>query len=101
MGYFSNGTEGMIYEERWCNRCVHQSAGCAVWMAHLLYAYNGTKEQKEMLNIFIPRSKDGLANLKCRMFKSFPNKPDPDDGEPLLFERHEIGGKPIELKKSA
>lgn len=23
MGYFSNGTEGMDYYARWCERCVH------------------------------------------------------------------------------
>lgn len=48
MGYFSNGTEGMMFEEAWCSRCVHSddrpgkaigdkdNPPCPVWMAHLL-----------------------------------------------------------------
>lgn len=30
MGYFANGTEGDMYEEQYCDRCVHQNAevGC-------------------------------------------------------------------------
>ncbi len=42
MGYFSNGTEGEIYQEQWCNHCIHrptQEKGCAVWDAHLLLSY--------------------------------------------------------------
>ena len=27
MGYFSNGTEGELYQERWCSRCLHDIAG--------------------------------------------------------------------------
>lgn len=97
MGYFSNGTEGMEYEAKWCARCVH-SLNCSVWTAHLLFNYE--KGRREVLDILIPRSKDGLSNNKCTMFKAIKTGSDPDDGEPLLFERHEIGGKPIELKEA-
>lgn len=98
MGYFSNSTEGLVYGERWCIRCVH-NRNCAVWTAHL--AFNYDRAQREVLDILIPRSKDGLSNNKCNMFKAVPGKNDPDDGEPLLFERHEIGGAPVEMKESA
>lgn len=103
MGYFSNGTEGEQYEDKWCSRCVHASAGCAVWRAHLLHNYDQSKnkEVSEILDILIPRSKDGLGNNKCTMFKALKTGSDPDDGEPLLFERHEIGGRPVEIKESA
>lgn len=104
MGYFSNGSEGEEYESKWCDRCIHASAGCAVWLAHMEFNYDQckNKEIEKILNIFIPISKDGLSNLKCRMFKALKGKGGPDDdGEPLLFERHEIGGKPIELKEIA
>lgn len=36
MGYFPNGTSGMMYEEEYCDRCAHQRGGCAVWLAHML-----------------------------------------------------------------
>ena len=34
MGYFSNGTEGMMYEEEYCDKCWHGGDNaCAVWLA--------------------------------------------------------------------
>lgn len=103
MGYFSNGTEGMDYEAKWCSRCLHAPVGCAVWAAHLLFNYDQHKNEqlKQCLDAMIPRSKDGLGNLKCKMFKALKTGSDPDDGEPMLFERHEIGGAPVEIKESA
>ena len=65
MGYFSNGTEGMDYESRWCSRCVHLE-GCAVWEAHLIHNYD--ERQDSILDVLIPRVKNGLGNAKCRMF---------------------------------
>ena len=42
MGYFSNGTEGELYQRQWCDRCIHRDdyeAGtfCEVWSAHIFY----------------------------------------------------------------
>lgn len=76
MGYFSNGTEGDYYEDEYCSRCVHQNgpdgkSGCAVMMAHILYAYklcNSKCEGADMLDMMIPRSKDRLSNQQCAMF---------------------------------
>lgn len=75
MGYFSNGTEGLMYEEAFCTRCIHygdpESPGCPIWFAHLLYAYEetGTDSNAEaMLDLLIPRSEDRLYNLQCTMF---------------------------------
>jgi len=60
MGYFSNGTEGDSYYEHYCSRCVHDNNhDCAVWLAHLLYNYDLCNEEKNPLNVLIPRSKDG------------------------------------------
>ncbi len=73
MGYFSNGVEGLDYEGRFCDRCVHQKpddGGCMVWLAHLLHNYKQTDETKSVLNLLIPRSKDGLGNEQCTMFIS-------------------------------
>lgn len=68
MGYFSNGTEGMDYENRYCDRCIHQHSGCSIWLLHLEHNYNQSKEIQDMLNILIPRSKDGLSNEQCTLF---------------------------------
>jgi len=71
MGYFSNGTEGMDYEEHYCRRCVHygpeDGPGCPIWGAHLLYAYNGPDEAKTILDMLIPRH-DGV-NQQCVMWE--------------------------------
>ena len=78
MGYFSNGTEGMIYEEAFCRRCIHygpeEGPGCPIWAAHLLYAYELCNDDehpgKVMLDMFIPPEEEaGLnGNGRCRMF---------------------------------
>lgn len=71
MGYFSNGSEGMAYEARYCDRCVHQGPpdgpGCSVWLVHLLYNYGATPGQQQVLNELIPRGEHG-DNGQCRMF---------------------------------
>ena len=67
MGYFSNGSEGMLYEEQYCDRCEHQD-GCAVWMAHNIYNYDECNNPKSILHLLIPRSADKLDNEQCRMF---------------------------------
>jgi hypothetical protein len=79
MGYFSNGTEGMMYEEEFCNRCTHndEERGCAVWNAHFIYNYDQFKNEalKGVLDILIPRVPhtfgDGITheiNGECQMF---------------------------------
>lgn len=71
MGYFSNSDEGLAFESRWCNRCVHEErngTGCHVMLVHLLFAYGATPEQEKVLDVLIPRSKDGLSNNQCSMF---------------------------------
>jgi hypothetical protein len=75
MGYFSNGCEGMDYEERYCRRCVHygpeEGPGCPIWLAHLLYAYTNTgsgSDAERTLDLLIPRTPDGLDNEQCALF---------------------------------
>ncbi len=67
MAYFANGTEGMIYEDRYCVRCVHYE-NCAILNLHFLYNYDECNKKDSMLHYLIPRSKDGLSNEKCTMF---------------------------------
>ena len=71
MGYFSNGTEGMIYEDTYCVKCVNyrdlddgRSEGCPVWDAHHLFDMKG--DTGEVLDFFIERN--GIKNEQCKMF---------------------------------
>lgn len=79
MAYFSNGTEGVMYEEEFCVRCIHWNDGmCPVLIAHSLYNYRDCNDEGSILHILIPRSKDRLSNEECRMFYRDPNAPDPN-----------------------
>ena len=69
MAYFSNGTEGSIFESKWCGNCVHWE-GCPVWAAHLIHNYDQVKNEqlKSALNMLITTTEDGLYADECRMF---------------------------------
>lgn len=67
MGYFSNGTEGEMYESQYCDRCIHQDDPCAVWLLHMLHNYDECNNDKSMLHVLIPRK--GIENEQCAMFK--------------------------------
>lgn len=68
MGYFSNGTEGYAYWETYCSRCVHDKhEDCQVWAAHLLCNYEECNNPDSILQMLIPRAKDG-GNEQCKMF---------------------------------
>lgn len=90
MGYFSNGTEGAMFEEAWCARCVHSDIGpgkeigvdppCPIWFAHMLYAYKLCNEKehpaKVILDALIPQKMvtasdgHGVGVNECAMFHS-------------------------------
>ena len=78
MGYFSNGTEGEMYEEEYCSKCIHERPGvetCAVLQAHLIYNYDECNKKDSILHMLIPR--DGCENLKCKMYypRNAPHNP--------------------------
>ena len=80
MGYFSNGTEGMDYEEKYCARCVHDANhDCPVLLIHSLFNYDqlrpGNEKLREAMSALIPRRPDTF-NDQCRMFIENP-KPKP------------------------
>ena len=75
MGSFSNGSEGMCYQESYCFRCVNWKKddfgmGCPVWDLHFTWSYElcnkKDNEGKKMLDMLIP-IKD-CQNLRCNMF---------------------------------
>ena len=89
MGYFANGTEGAMFEEANCSRCVHSDISgdreigahppCPVWMAHMLFAYELCNEKehpgKVILDMLIPNERpiasDGRPagpHQDCAMF---------------------------------
>lgn len=70
MGYFSNGTEGDIYEEKYCNKCVHllEQYGCPCLLAHLMWNYEECNKPDSVLHKMIPRTADGW-NGKCFAFQ--------------------------------
>ena len=70
MGYFSNGSEGELYEQRYCSRCIHHKT-CPVWMLHLLLNYELCNAPEDnpgriALDMLIPRGEGG--NEQCTMF---------------------------------
>ena len=72
MGYFSNGTEGQMWEEENCDKCVHQDQenGCPILLIHYMHNYDWVNEDdhpaRKIMNILIPRRNDGF-NDKCSM----------------------------------
>lgn len=82
MGYFSNGTEGAMYEEEYCVHCVHDINGdCPVLLAHLIYNYDHCNKEDSILHMLIPRVKGPPYNEKCKMF--YPKKEsDGDESHP-------------------
>jgi hypothetical protein len=79
MAYFANGTEGELYYEAFCSRCANfphddDTRDCPIRSVHFFYNYdqNSNKELAGALSLLIPRSKDGLENEQCKMFRPLP-----------------------------
>ncbi len=83
MGYFSNGSEGGDYEDRFCAKCIHgqsETVECPVLALHARYNYDQHdkdsmgRRTKRMLETLIPRGEDGLFNARCAMYvKTWPD----------------------------
>jgi hypothetical protein len=73
MGYFANGTEGMMYEEKYCDNCVHnlEEYGCPCLDAHQLWNYEECNNKSSILHKMIPRGEDGW-NKECIFFHRRP-----------------------------
>ena len=80
MGYFSNGTEGDMYEAQYCHRCAHwldkgdgDGAGCPVLDVHMLWNYEQCSDPrvKSILDRLIPPTGGGYNGkfpAQCAMF---------------------------------
>lgn len=71
MGYFSNGSEGEGYQERYCFRCLHDNFEkgiyCPIWNLHLRGNYEECNKPDSYLHALIPREKP-IGNGRCAMF---------------------------------
>ena len=76
MGYFSNGTEGMMYEGGYCAKCVHNHPeySCPCLEAHMLWNYEECNNENSILHKMIPRGKDGVGNEECIFFQEGDNE---------------------------
>ncbi len=73
MAYFSNGTEGEIWENKYCARCLNYSedaGGCTILDVHMEWAYelcNSREAGKKILDTLIPM--EGLFAGRCSMLR--------------------------------
>ncbi|MBC5648486.1 hypothetical protein [Christensenella tenuis] len=72
MGYFSNGTEGVLYEEMYCEKCIHYE-DCAVLGLHFANNYDEANKKDSFLHELIPY-KDGFNIAADRKEKRNDNK---------------------------
>ena len=90
MAYFSNGSEGMDYQERYCNKCIHDvDNDCPVWLLHIMHNHEECNKLGSFLHVLIPRAKGELTNEQCKMFT-------PMEGR--KFTHRLPAGLPLELK---
>lgn len=69
MGYFANGTEEMMYSDRYCDRCKHDKNNeCPIRLAHFLHNYEECNKPESILHMLIPRREDG-ENEQCYFFE--------------------------------
>lgn len=71
MAYFPNGTSGQMYQEKYCDNCIHDKKNdCPILLLHLLWNYEQQEDEtkRRTLEAFIPSTEDGLGAEKCKMF---------------------------------
>jgi hypothetical protein len=66
MAYFSNGTEGMVFDEQ-CSRCKYGQHPCPIALVQMEYNYDACKNSvaRKILDTLV--KDDGT----CAMFKTF------------------------------
>ena len=104
MAYFSNGTDGQIYQEEFCLKCVNwvnlndgRDYGCPIMDAHMVFEIH-KGPQAEVLRHFIPDSTfnddHALCHSECIMFKTLESvgiKPLDGVERPFKLESGETG----------
>jgi len=69
MAYFSNGTQGMDYEDKYCFHCIHSKEldFCPCWAAHKLWNHEEAHNQDSILHKMIPMVE--FVPQECIFFK--------------------------------
>lgn len=82
MGYFPNASAWDDWAKDNCDQCENcytiepGEAGydvernCPIELAHLIFNYDERNNDASILDHLIPRTKDGLGNEQCKMFRS-------------------------------
>jgi hypothetical protein len=75
MAYFSNGTEGMSYQEEYCDKCIFdKDQKCPIWFLHLRDNYELCNDPSSYLNHLIPRRKaPDFGNEECFFYMPAPS----------------------------
>ncbi|HLF78137.1 MAG TPA: hypothetical protein VJB57_11685 [Dehalococcoidia bacterium] len=81
----ANGSEGLVFEHRFCRRCIHDKAtrqdppvwenGCQIWALAFIYSANDPEYPIELV-----RDADDVFSGRCTAFSQDPDEPvfDPD-----------------------
>lgn len=93
MGYFSNGTEGDLYYEAYCSRCIFdRNHDCPIWALHLLHNSDECNKPGSFLHRLIPRKKPPqYGNEECKFFMPLSSIGLPLDEPQTALEKY-IGG---------
>ena len=80
MAYFSNGTEGMVFDEQ-CAKCKYGQHPCPIALVQILYNYDACNNEiaTKILNTLV----DDGGN--CSMFKQFKHDFEIDPKQLNLF----------------
>lgn len=82
MAYFSSGTQGADFQEKWCDNCYHdREQDCVIWSLHLFHNGPDTVKPDHWLHEFIPN--DGADAFRCRFFVR-KDRVEADAGIPLI-----------------
>ena len=95
MGYFSNGTEGMLYEDKYCEKCVHYHPehNCPCLDAHMLWNYDECNKKDSILHKMIPLLEDSPGNGECIFFVQGIAKDEAIEPEYVAEAKERLGWK--------
>lgn len=86
MAYFSNGSEGMVFEDQ-CAKCKYGAKACPIALVQMLYNYDAVKAENAGDNT-ATLILDSLVqnNGTCNMWKEFQADFEIDPNQLNLFE---------------
>jgi hypothetical protein len=77
----SNGSEGLVFQHRYCNRCIHDKAvreepprwesGCQVWASALMFKTDEPEYPPEL----VYANEEDVFSGRCTKFEQDPAEP--------------------------